>query len=273
MNQEKKKVDFFFGVSPDLLKIVEIDVALISPHPDQPRKYFGEESLHELKASVERHGLIQPVTVKKKEGEDRYTLVAGERRFRVHQLLGKKTIAAIITKGNPDEISLIENVQREDLKPLEEAQAYARMLDRYSYTQEELGKVIGKARATVTNTLKINALPEEIKSECSTSDVSKSLLMEIASLPSTEQQLAMWGQVRQGGMTIKEARKAIKTGAAPKKANSLTEQMLATGRSFSRKLSQASPDDLLSINADQYKELYEIRDQINTLVDSLTKPI
>ena len=267
-SKQKKEVDYFFGTSSDLPKIVEIDLTHIIPNPHQPRKQFDEESLNELKTSIERHGLIQPVTVKKSEDSESYILVAGERRYRAHQMLGKKTIAAIITKGNLDEIALIENIQREDLKPLEEASAYAKMIERYSYTQEELANVIGKARSTVTNILKINLLPDEIKEECSTSNVSKSVLMEIAGLPDQEQQMAFWNRVRWGGMTVKAARRAIKDGSAPKKILSPTEHMLAIGRSFTRKLAQIPPDDLLS-NAEQYTELLELQKQINEFVDRI----
>lgn len=267
---KKKKVDFFFDTSADLPKIVEIDLALITPNPDQPRKQFNEESINELKASIKRHGLIQPITVKKTDDADSYILVAGERRFRAYQLLGQKTIPAIITKGNPDEISLIENIQREDLKPLEEARALALMIERYKYTQEELAKVLGKARATVTNTLKINALPAEVKEECSTSNISKSILLEIASIPNPEEQIALWQQVRWGSVTVKAARKAVKEGTTPRKTPSPAEQMLAMGRSFTRKLSQVEPDEIL-VNNEQYNELLELRKQIDELVDRIPK--
>lgn len=99
----------FFQTSPDLPRIVKIDLDRLTPNPDQPRKQFDETALQELAASIEKHGLIQPVTVKEVDG-DTFMLVAGERRYRAHQLLGRTTIAAIITQGNPDEIALIENL-------------------------------------------------------------------------------------------------------------------------------------------------------------------
>ncbi len=137
MPPSKPRRDFFFGASPDLPKIVEISLSEIQPNPDQPRKTFDEVKLQELAGSIERQGLLQPIIVKKRAGDDvGYLLVAGERRFRAHHRLQKATIPAIITEGNPDEIALIENLQREELNPLEEAEALQRMMERYRYTQE-----------------------------------------------------------------------------------------------------------------------------------------
>ena len=100
-------------------------------------------------------------------------IVAGERRYRAHQHLGKPTIIAIITKGKSDEIALIENIQREDLSPIDQAEGLASMMERHGYKQEDLARVVGKSRPTVTELLSLNTLPEEIKQECRTFDISK----------------------------------------------------------------------------------------------------
>lgn len=148
---------------------MEVDLDQISPNPDQPRKTFKEDSLQELAASIDEHGLIQPVTIKQKP-EGGYVLVAGERRFRAHQILQRRTIAAILTTGNADEIALIENIQREDLNPLDTAEALSQMMERYQYKQDQLGQVVGKSQSTISEFLKLNALPEQIKSDYRTSD-------------------------------------------------------------------------------------------------------
>ena len=135
MNSPKTRL----RTAADRPRIVEIDLHDLHPNPDQPRKTFSEESLIELAASIERHGLIQPITVKRLDSGT-YLLVAGERRFRAFERLGRPTIPAIVTTGDAEEIALIENIQREDLNPLEEAEALARMMDRHRYTQEQLGK-------------------------------------------------------------------------------------------------------------------------------------
>ncbi len=126
-------------------------------------------------------------------------IVAGERRYRAHQHLGKTTITAIITKGNSDEIALIENIQREDLSPVDQAEGLANMMTKHGYKQEELAKVIGKARTTVTELLSLNTLPDEIKNECRMSDIaSKSALIEIVRLGNAKDQLKFWEDMKQG---------------------------------------------------------------------------
>jgi ParB family chromosome partitioning protein len=189
----------FFQTSPDLPRIVEIDLDRLTPNPDQPRQWFDETALHELAASIEQHGLIQPVIVKEAQG-DTFMLVAGERRYRAHQLLGRTTIAALITQGNPDEIALIENLQREDLNPVEAAEALATMMERHHYSQEDLGRTIGKNRVTVNELLRLNTLPQIIKDECRTSDtLRKSVLIELARLDDENAQLRLWKRLRMGG--------------------------------------------------------------------------
>jgi ParB family transcriptional regulator, chromosome partitioning protein len=119
MTNGKEKLDFMFGLSPEMPRIVEIELTKLRPNPDQPRKVFNEETIKELASSIEQHGLIQPISVIPVPESDGFVIVAGERRYRAHQHLGKTTITAIITKGNSDEIALIENIQREDLSPID----------------------------------------------------------------------------------------------------------------------------------------------------------
>jgi ParB family transcriptional regulator, chromosome partitioning protein len=258
--------DPIFGVSHDFPRVVELDLVEIRPNPDQPRKTLDEQALEELAASIDKHGLIQPITVKKVD--DGYLMVAGERRLRAHQMLSRETIFAIVTTGNADEISLIENIQREDLNPLEEAEAMARLMERHRYTQEELGKVIGKKQNTVSEILRLTALPDTIKHEYRTSDaaISKSVLIEITRLPTEPERLALWEQVKQGA-TVRAVRQK-KQGST--RHPSPAEKMLATGRSFARQLRSAAADDLAA-NRDQYEALVALHDEIDTLIKVLTK--
>lgn len=266
----KLRPDVFFGTSADLPKIVELDLDKIRKNPDQPRKTFNEEALRDLASSIEKHGLIQPITVKQEE-EGRYLLVAGERRFRAHELLERRTIPAIITEGNVDEIALIENIQREDLNPLETAEAFQQMIERHRYTQDELGKVIGKAQNTVSEFLKLNSLPQQIKEEYRTSDnssgVTKSVLVEITRLKTLDDQLRTWEAVKQGGLTVRMAR-AKKSDVSPTPPKSPADQSIAAGRKFIRTLEGLRVDDLAS-DQDARTELLAIRQQIDTLLDSL----
>jgi ParB family transcriptional regulator, chromosome partitioning protein len=261
------KKDFLFDTSPNLPKIVEIDLTRINPNPDQPRKTFNEEGIRELAASIERHGLISPITVKEAGDGDTYLLVAGERRFRAHQLLGKKTIFSIVTQGNPDEIALIENLQREDLNPIDEAEALARMMDRYSYTQEELGKIIGKSQNTVSEFLRMNTLPTVIKEEYRTFDtVPKSTLVAIARQETEEAKLAIWEEVKRGNVSVSIVRQAKKHGGTTKKSLSPVTKILSAGKIFIKKLETVPTKELVK-NNDQYIELLELRKRINAIID------
>jgi ParB family transcriptional regulator, chromosome partitioning protein len=151
MTDGKQKLDYLFGLDPEMPRIIEIELTKLRPNPDQPRKRFNEETIKELAASIEQHGLIQPISVvPDSESQEGFVIVAGERRYRAHQHLGRPTITAIITKGNSDEIALIENIQREDLSPMDQAEGLAGMMERHGYKQEELAKVVGKSRPTVT---------------------------------------------------------------------------------------------------------------------------
>jgi ParB family chromosome partitioning protein len=203
-----EKLDYLFGISPEMPRIIEIELTKLRPNPDQPRKRFNEETIKELAASIEQHGLIQPISVvPDPESQDGFVIVAGERRYRAHQHLEKLTITAIITKGNSDEIALIENIQREDLSPMDQAEGLAGMMERHGYKQEELAKVVGKSRPTVTELLSLNSLPEEIKQECRAFDVPKNFLVQIVrSKP--EEQLRFWGEYKKGEVkTVREAKK------------------------------------------------------------------
>ncbi len=239
MNEENKSTlsqkinrDVLFGISPDLPRIIEVDLANLRPNPDQPRTKFRPETLEELAESIKQHGLIQPIAVvNDNDKEGGFVIVAGERRFRAYQRLGRNTIPAILTTGNPDEIALIENIQREDLSSIEEAEALAKMMNRHNYKQEELAKVIGKSRTTVTELLSLNALPDEIKNECRTSDmVSKSVLIEVVRLGTAEDQLRFWHGFKQGERKTVRVARSQKAGeqVAPKKPNPKLKRLFHT---------------------------------------------
>lgn len=157
-----------------------IDVSIISTDPDQPRKHFDPASLSELSESIRQNGVLQPVLIRK-DADNKIWIVAGERRYRAAKMAGLERIPAILTKGIPHEIALIENLQRENLVPIEEAEALERLAIDYRYTHEYLSQIIRKARSTITEILSLNKLPENIKSECRSVNVyPRRLLVEIA---------------------------------------------------------------------------------------------
>ncbi len=145
-------------------KISKLKISLIDPKSDQPRKYFDKEALEELAASITENGLLQPILVRE-YGEDRYQIIAGERRFRASKLAGLTEIPAIVLDKDDRkaaEIALIENVQREDLNPIEEALGYKALADEYDLTQEELSFKVGKSRSAVANILRLLDLPDAV---------------------------------------------------------------------------------------------------------------
>lgn len=199
-----------------------VDIDLIETNPHQPRQYFDSETLAELSQSIKEKGVIQPVVIRRDENGSIF-LVAGERRLRAAKQAGLEKIPAILTKGNPIEISLIENLQREDLKPIEEAEALGRMIDEYNYTQEQLALAIGKARTTITETLSLRKLPEEVKNECRRADnYPRRLLVEIAKQKTPEAMALLLNKVKEGNLksdqvrdlTRKRTKKAYRTPTA-----------------------------------------------------------
>ena len=144
--------------------ISNLKISLVDPKSDQPRKYFDKEALEELSESIRENGLLQPILVRE-YGEGRYQIIAGERRFRASKLAGLNEIPAIILDRDNKaaaQIALIENIQREDLNPLEEAMAYKSLKDEYDMTQEELSQRIGKSRSAIANSIRLLDLPEAI---------------------------------------------------------------------------------------------------------------
>ena len=145
-------------------KIVEIDVNLIDPNPFQPRKFFSDDELVELAETIEQHGLIQPIVVRKVG--DRYQIISGERRTRATKLAGLSVIKAQVYENLDDktmaEWALIENIQRVDLNPVEVSRSYQQLIDNHGYTHEDLAKIVGKSRSAITNSLRLLKLPEQV---------------------------------------------------------------------------------------------------------------
>jgi len=149
----------------DESKITKVSIDKIKPNPNQPRKHVKEETIKELAESIKEKGLIQPIIVREKE--DYYEIVAGERRWRASQLAGLKEVPVVIRNDISEveslELALIENIQREDLNPIDLAIAYNELIEKYNLTQEELSKIVSKSRSAIANTIRLLKLPEEIK--------------------------------------------------------------------------------------------------------------
>ncbi len=154
--------------------IVNLRTDSINPNPYQPRRTFNEESLQSLAASIKQNGVLQPILVKKNINGEGYQIVAGERRFRASKIAGLAEIPAIITEVDSKEqleIAILENVQREDLNPIDEAEGYRRLIDEFHYTQEQLSEILGKSRSHITNMLRLLTLPEKIQNHVRVGDI------------------------------------------------------------------------------------------------------
>jgi len=151
---------------PGGLSVVSLGVDRITPGTLQPRKYFADTELKELASSIREKGVLQPILVRLTSPEGNYDLIAGERRWRATKIAGLQEIPAIICEFSDKEaleVALLENIQREDLNPIEEAQAYRRLAEEFSHTQETLSRILGKSRSTIANTLRLLTLPQSVQ--------------------------------------------------------------------------------------------------------------
>lgn len=189
----------------------EIRVGDLQPNPYQPRQVFSQESIEELAASIKEHGLIQPVIVVQRE--NKYLLVAGERRWRAAKTINLETIPAVV-KSLDDrqlmEIALIENLQREDLNPLETALAYQRLLEEFALTQEELGDRVGKSRVAITNTLRMLKLPQEIQKLLADGTISGGHAKALLGLKKSEEQIALANRIMTDGLSVRQTEEIVK---------------------------------------------------------------
>jgi ParB family chromosome partitioning protein len=186
---------------------LELDIGLVKPNPNQPRKIMAEESLKELAASIKEKGIIQPVLVEK-NAEDEYTIIAGERRYRAAKMAGLDRIPVIVkslTETEKMEYALIENIQREDLTPIEEAAAYESLLKLSDSSQEELAKHLGKNRSTIANSLRLLKLPQKMIDALNGRKMSAGHARAILSVSSTASQGILYKSIVQKGLSVREA--------------------------------------------------------------------
>ena len=188
-----------------------IDINEIRPNATQPRKVFNEEKIDELAASITANGVIQPILLR--QLETGYELAAGERRWRAARKAGLKRIPAIIKELTPEQlmmVALIENIQREDLNPMEEAEALHRICHEFNLTQDEVSKSVGKSRPYITNALRLLKLPEEIKAMVLEGKLSNGHARALISLESTKRQIQIAEKVVADNLTVRETEKLVK---------------------------------------------------------------
>lgn len=203
--------------------IGEIEIDKIFANPNQPRRDFNEEALKELADSINELGVIQPITLRKMD-DGTYQIIAGERRFRASQLAGKTTIPAYILKADDEdtmEMALIENIQREDLNPLEIALAYQQLIEQHNLSQEQLSKRVGKGRATIANFLRLLRLPATIQVALKEKKIDMGHAKALLSLDSHADQLNLFQEIEKNGYSVREVEeivRGIKEGNSEKPA-------------------------------------------------------
>lgn len=193
-------------------EVQSIPIDKIKPNYFQPRKNFDEEKLQELADSINEHGVVQPIVVRS-YGEDQYEIVAGERRWRACRLLNMETIPAIVRDFNDrqvTEIALIENVQREDLNPIEEAWAYKTLLDEFNLTQNELSNRVGKSRSFIANMMRLLNLPVEIQECLSSGQLSIGHARALLPLENIDKQIELAKKIIENELTVREVEKIVK---------------------------------------------------------------
>ena len=192
--------------------IGEVDVMLIKPNPDQPRREFNEESLRELADSIAQIGIVQPITLRD-TGDGFYTIVAGERRWRACQMAGLERVPAYIRTVDDEnmmEMALVENIQRQDLTALEVALAYQHLIEQYGLTQEQLSEKVGKNRATVTNYLRLLKLPAPIQVALKERQIDMGHARALLSLDDPKAQLHVFDEMVANGLSVRRVEEMVK---------------------------------------------------------------
>lgn len=192
----------------------------LGPQPGQPRQHFDEEALEELAASIREHGIIEPLVVRRAlPGADKYEIIAGERRWRAAQRAGLKDVLVVVKDVSPKdafELALVENVQREDLNPIELAEAYERLLKEHAYTPESLAERVGKNRSTVANSMRLLKLPPRIRSMVISGDLTEGHARAILGAPSDDAMSDIADKAVRGRLPVRKVEELVR-GARPTK--------------------------------------------------------
>jgi len=183
-----------------------VPVQEVVPNPEQPRRHFDEEALEGLADSIRRHGLLQPLVVRRVAG--RYELIAGERRLRAAGRAGLEKVPVVVRDAHPEdrlELALIENLQRENLTPLEEAEAYRHLVDEYGFTQEEIAERVGKSRPAIANTLRLLGLPDAVKAQLESGELTAGHARAVLAIEGASEQVKFAGEIVARGLRKREA--------------------------------------------------------------------
>lgn len=198
--------------------ILEVRIGDVEPNANQPRKTFDDERLAALAESIKQHGVVQPLIVQ--QDGDTYRIVAGERRWRAARLAGLETVPVIVrdlSDRQVMEVVLIENLQREDLNPIEEAEAYEKLISEFGMKQEEVASIVGKSRPAITNSLRLLSLNDEIKSRVISGEISSGHARALLSLDDAKLRLKAMQEIIDKSLSVRETERLIKQLTTPKK--------------------------------------------------------
>lgn len=191
-----------------------VSISDIQPNPKQPRLHFNQEQLEELSASIKTHGVMQPLVVSVADERGKYTLIAGERRWRASRLAELTEVPVVIMEATPQEmleLAIVENVVRADLSPMEEAQAYRRLIEDFQLTQGEVAERVGKSRVAITNTLRLLNSPEQVQESLVRGEITEGHARAMLGLTSLTDQIEMLEQVRSKGMSVRQTEQQVRT--------------------------------------------------------------
>lgn len=198
-------------------ELMDIDMAMVVPTEAQPRQSFKEDTIKELAESIEKNGLLQPIVVRPMDG-GKYQIIAGERRYRAFKKLGKSMIPAIVRDYEDEEVDklqLVENVQREDLNPYDEAIAYLKLKEKYGLKQDDIAKAVGKSRPYISNMTRLLSLEDEILEMLKKGEITVSHAKLILSLDTKEERLKLAHKIKDAGLTVRNTEEKTRK---PKKA-------------------------------------------------------
>lgn len=196
---------------------IRVAVTAITPNPMQPRTTLHPEALAELAASIREHGLIQPLIVTQ-QGPERYQIIAGERRWQAARMAGLATVPVIIKEATAQqslEMALVENIQRADLNPLEEASAFRQLVDEFGLTQEQVAERVGKSRVAVTNTMRLLRLPAEVKQALADGTIREGHARALMGLPNRDAQIAALNTVMNKALSVRQTEELVRRTLAP----------------------------------------------------------
>jgi ParB family chromosome partitioning protein len=235
--------------------IVNVDVNNVIPNPRQPRTHFAKEALHDLAESIRAQGVIEPILTRMRDGK--YELIAGERRLRAAKLAGIAVIPAIVkdfTDEQSLEISLIENLQREDLNPMDEAEGYARLASEFGLTQENIAKRVGKERSTVTNMIRLLSLPKPIKDSLRKGEITVGHARPLLALEEADKQLHFWKEIVKRNLNVRDT------------------EILVTGKEEKPRVKKGGRKRAYTQNADLNALVEQLTEQLATKVKIFGTP-